>query len=204
VNVFGGGGNIVRNIRPIKEGVKGSPLFNTEMTIGKVIFKDKNIVEGPVNIDISTNELIIQSTKGYMYFYFSQIDSLLLLEDNRLFVFFNDDHKYKGFTFGEFIHAYNGVEYFVNYKSEMVKANFEGPYSAGNSYDEYFQTFSLYKIVSGAPEKIKFNLKSLKNEFGEDFNKINDYIIESNFNFSKSKDKLEILNFLRNIYAERK
>ncbi|MCH7402761.1 hypothetical protein ACFOUP_05560 [Belliella kenyensis] len=162
---LGGAGNIIREMKPIKESTKGSPLIFEENKNGSIYRNGKIIDSAEYNIDAEEKLILKNSNKGLRYLDKLEFDSLVFNDSD---TFINRDVKTdKNEWYLEKIRLNDGQVIFLTHDVILLKGNVGGAYSGGNNYDEYIKKVKLFQSNDDNLEEFKMNKKWLKNNYGK-------------------------------------
>ncbi|MCC9135364.1 hypothetical protein ACFSKU_11470 [Pontibacter silvestris] len=146
------------------EGVKGTPYFVDDWHKGTLGFKNTIYDQVEVKYNVYENRVLYRGTDGKEFFlephqidYFT-IDSFTFKKPENLKGL---DVKLMN-SFFAVLHEGKKCQLLMLPEKTFIKANYQGGYSAGNTYDE-LQTAKRYYFVdhNNEAQKIKLNKKSL-------------------------------------------
>ncbi len=185
------------------EGVKGTPYLFDNWKIGEVYFKDNTLVRDIlVRYNIYTDDIEYKnSTSG---------ESIILKRDKiREFRIFDDkinlSLQFSEFNFkpGEnekFLFAqvlYDGsTKFLLRRAKEFRKANYQGAYSSGIKYDEFYDNNKYYMLKKdGSLLKIKLTEKHILKTLSDKDSEIKKYINEKHPDLSADSNIIELLRY---------
>jgi hypothetical protein len=153
------------------EGVQGTPYLMKGWTLANVLLNDKRLVEGvPARYDVYRRLLIIQPNGGKDSLW---LDATRLSEfvfpavlpgqpDRRFRLFLEAPDVNQRAAFVEVLHRGPGYELLLLPRKALIKANYQGSYSADRRYDELIDrnTYFLRRPDNSVVE-VKLSRKSL-------------------------------------------
>jgi hypothetical protein len=161
VDALGGNSNLVRTYDNRYQGVKNSPYFMEDWYIGDVVLENGARYEKVLlKLNTYADELVMRRK--------DKADSLVIdkkqvkrftisLREEAESVFNFVKLKHKGAPEGEYFHEMVAGKYSLlgKYKKSILKADFQGGYSAGRYHDEYVPNTNYFVIGPDIPEPLK-------------------------------------------------
>ncbi|WP_210488949.1 hypothetical protein [Rufibacter aurantiacus] len=217
LNTLAAGGNAA-NVRIFDnryEGVKGSPYFMEAWLPGEIeikagntgkteLFKDLNL-----KYDVFSNLLVavIPQTKDTLQISTLPVISFRMeapagdkLEFRRIKEARELDPALADAFFAVLYDSQNGKATVVKrIAKKKIEANFKGPYSAGQTYDEIVDETSYYVVANGKMKKVKLNKKSLLEAFPEKADQIKSFISSQKLAMSSEADLVKAVTYYQSI-----
>lgn len=191
---------MVRKFDTRYEGVRGTPYLVNYWNTGTIVLKGgKSLVNVPVKIDLFGYEIISKRMSGdSIIVKAASIDKVMLTD-----AVTSQPHVFKKWQdMGLAKAGYADVLYEGNYwlivdrKKTLVKANYQGGYSAYRPYDEFIDEVSYYvKKTDQSPEKIKLTRKSILELFPSHQQELKNFISQQQIDFREVNQVGTIFKF---------
>lgn len=167
------------------EGIKGTPFFNAEWAKGTITANNTLFKNLEVKYNVYDGEILYRNPQGKEFILMpSKVDSFVLQDGvtqqeytfNKFPVLATEDAKLAQ-HFVLVLHDGKEVQLVMVPQKHLVKANFKGPYSAGNRFDELQDLQSFYVLgPDKAVNKVKLNKKNLLKALQGKQDKVEAYI----------------------------
>jgi hypothetical protein len=152
------------------EGVKGTPFFNEEWAKASITANNTLYENVDVKYNAHEGNVLYRNPEGNEYILEAHKIDQFILKDNKT----KRDYTFKKFPvlaskdpkllygFAAVIYEGNNLQLVMVPVKILVKANFKGPYTSGNKYDE-LQEEQVYYLIGPKQtvNKIKLSKKSL-------------------------------------------
>lgn len=196
-----GSGSVVRSFDNRYEGVKGSPLWNTQWFPGEVELTNGNrITNVQLKYDVLGHQVYLKTPKNdsvrlndtfVKQFTMGESDSK---QTFRRGMAFNVDETLKTALVRV---IYEGKYSFVQVpKKVFQKANYQGAYNAGVRYDEISDESAYYLLrPDGTSEKVKLNRKALIAALGTVASRVEEYAKTNRLDFKTEDDIARLLAY---------
>ncbi|WP_210464928.1 hypothetical protein [Rufibacter roseolus] len=217
LNTLAAGGNAA-NVRIFDnryEGVKGSPYFMEAWLPGEIEIKAGNtgktelFKDLKLKYDVFSNLLVavIPQTKDTLQISTLPVISFRMeapagdkLEFRRIKEARELDPALADAFFAVLYDSQNGKATVVKrIAKKKIEANFKGPYSAGQTYDEIVDETSYYVVANGKMKKVKLNKKSLLEAFPEKADQIKSFISSQKLAMSSEADLVKAVTYYQSI-----
>ncbi|MBA9077381.1 hypothetical protein [Rufibacter quisquiliarum] len=191
------------------QGMKGNPYFVNSWLPGSLVLKTDNTgkTEKYSNVllkfDVYGNHLaaVIPGSKDTVLFSTSPVVSFHLeAPTNSQPILFKRvpeakaiDTKLADVFFAVLYDGKSQLLKRVNKKK--IEANFKGPYSAGQTYDELVDEVQYYVLANGKLERVKLNRKSLLEAIPDKAEKVKSWMTAQKVNIDKEEDVVKVLTF---------
>lgn len=142
------------------DGVRGTPLLFEEPQLSTITFKDNSQLERvPLNIDVVNNQIFINYNAKIIRMNAKRVQKITILNTRRVFVNSkNQDLAIEKNPYVELL-AEGEVSLYALYSKRFTKADYQGAYSSGQSYDSYSEGPTLYYLKDKNGEIKSFKLK---------------------------------------------
>lgn len=196
INQAGGLGNIVRVMKPMKEDTKGSPLLFDKFVSATPFRDGKALAAENFNYHTEENKFLIETKRGVSFLDEFLLDSLVMSEPKRLFVKGESiADRFENMAI-EVVSLKGGSQLYIQHSVQFIRASVEGPYAAGNKYDEYIKKMNFFIMDGNDVASFKFNKNGLKSIY-PDFADLEKFIKSSNLKYTDYSNQLQILDFMR-------
>ncbi|KAA3438136.1 hypothetical protein [Rufibacter hautae] len=198
------------------EGVKGSPYFLESWAPGEIEIKANNtgktevIKDLKLKYDVFSNLLVavIPQSKDTLQIGTQPVISFRLdvptgdnkLEFRRIKEARELDPALSDAFFAVLYDSQNGkATVLKRIAKKKIEANFKGPYSAGQNYDEIVDETSYYVVANGKMKKVKLNRKSLLEAFPEKADQIKSFISSQKLAMSSEADLIKAVTYYQSL-----
>jgi hypothetical protein len=167
------------------EGVKGSPFFNEEWAKASITANNTRYENVDVKYNAREGNVLYRNPEGSEYILEARKIDQFVLKDNKT----QREYTFKKVPvlaskepsllhgFAAVIYEGNNLQLLMVPKKNLVKANFKGPYTSGNTYDELQDEQVFYLIgPNQTVNKVKLNKKSLLKALSDKQNQVDKFI----------------------------
>ncbi|MDO1450620.1 hypothetical protein Q0590_30385 [Rhodocytophaga aerolata] len=191
---------MVRKFDTRYEGVRGTPYLVNYWNNGTIVLKGgKKLSEVPVKVDLFGYEIISKRVSGdSIIVKAATIDKVMLTD-----VLTGQVHTFKKWAdLGMAKAGYADIMYDGKYlliadrKKTLVKANYQGGYSANRPYDEFIDEVSFFvKKPDQNLEKIKLSRKAILEVFPDHQAELKSFISKNQIDFREVSQVIKIFHF---------
>lgn len=82
---------------------------------------------------------------------------------------------------------------------KKIDANFKGPYSSGQTYDEIVEDIQYYVVANGSMQKVKLNKKSIVEALPNQSEKLKSYIASQKLAMSSETDLVKVVTYYQSL-----
>lgn len=201
VNALAGSSNVVRTYDTRYEGVKGSPFFTQSWSEGVLFYSDgKKSAALPLKHDVYKNQLVAKRPQGDSVLINTGNVSHFQLKDpaGKVYLF----KKFPGLktadaglTSAFFQVLYEGkMALLIKHNKSLVKANYQGAYSADRPYDELVSQSEYYlKKADQTLIKIRMNKKAILDILQDKQSTVKEFVEKEKIDF---KDEASVAKLL--------
>ncbi|RNI30677.1 hypothetical protein [Rufibacter latericius] len=212
----GGNSATVRLYDNRYEGLKGSPFFMDAWAPGQIELKAGNtgktqiIKDLQLKYDVFSNLLVAVSpnSKDTLQISTSPVISFSLnlptggnpLEFRRISEAQAFDPTLANEFFAVLHDSKDGkVALVKRIAKKKVEANFKGPYSAGQTYDELVNETNYYVVANGKMQRVKLNKKSMVEALPNQADKLKAYISSQKLSMSSEADLIKVASYYQTL-----
>ncbi len=182
------------------EGVKGTPYLHGKWTKGTVKYKDGSFSKGSFKVDAYGNNLLALLSSGDSVIMLPNIiEEVKLTTDNgntQTFRMFLLNPKQPVGSYAAVVYDGN-TKLILNTKKNLVKADFKGGYSSGQTYDEFTSTAAYFiQPGDGQPVKVnKLNKKNVLSALTRNQEQVKSYVAEQKLDLQNEADVIRLLTY---------
>lgn len=190
------------------QGVRGTPFFNEDWAKATITTNNTIYENVDVKYNLYENELLYRKPDGKEFVLTNANVDGFVLRDGKS----KQGHPFKKFPalaaedaklaqqFVLALHDGRKVQLVMVPQKLMVKANFKGPYSSGNKYDEFQDMQSYYLIgPEQAVQKVKLNKKSLLKALPDKQDQVEKYIATEGIDASTAAGWVKALAYYESL-----
>jgi hypothetical protein len=198
------------------QGVKGSPYFLDAFVPGTVEIKTGNAGKSEVfqgvrlKYDAFSNSLqaVMPTTKDTVVFSTTPVItfSLEVPTTGNALVFkrFQEakalDQNLREAFFAVLQQSQDGkVALVKRIGKKKIDANFKGPYSSGQTYDEIIDEVQYYVVANGSMQKVKLNKKSIVEALPNQSEKLKAYIAGQKLAMASEADLVKVVSYYQSL-----
>lgn len=190
------------NGRPLKQGqyedVQGSPFFNDEYTIGRVMLSNGNIYEGvPIRFDLVTDALMFKSEKGEELEFTQPVTGFSMLDGK--YIFKNGYEPVDNYSSTSFYQVLTESETKASLLKNIDKlVRTEKAYGTANINKNIIEYSNYYIANSGKLMKVK-NEKDLLEALANHGNELKGYIKEQKLKLKNEGDMVQLVKYYNSL-----
>ena len=192
------------------EGVKGSPLLLDQWAPGKVTLRDGKVFANvELKYDLYRDELVVKHPYDHAVIpdkHTIARFSLRAEQPNDSLNFIQVDYlpNYRNFPPNHFAQVLYGnlsdpttSTLLAVHDKKLIKANFEGAYSANRPYDEFSQTMTSYYLVKpdGRSYKLKPKIKSIRRLLSDKKAAVSAFLDKESINPENPNDLAQLVKY---------
>ena len=213
---LGTGSNLAVGFDNRYQGIKGNPYFLDLFVPGYVEIKSGNTGKSEVfkdvrlKYDVFSNALqaVLPQTKDTIQFSTTPVISFSLEMPTTggaiVFKRFKEaqalDQNLREAFFAVLHESPDGkVALVKRISKKKIDANFKGPYSAGQTYDEIIDETQYYVVANGSMQKVKLNRKSIVEALPNQADKLKAYIASQKLAMINEEDLVKVVSFYQSL-----
>ncbi|ALJ00598.1 hypothetical protein DC20_18490 [Rufibacter tibetensis] len=197
------------------QGVKGSPYYLDQWVPGSLVMKVGNTGKSEsftglqLKYDVFSNLLlaVVPQTKDTIQFGISPIISFNLdlsgggpISFTRIKEAQSLDANLRDAFFGVlYTDATGNTSLVKRIVKKKIDANFKGPYSSGQAYDEIVDETLYYVVANGKMQRVKMNRKSVMEAFPEHAEKLKSYISSQKLAMNSEGDLIKVVSYYQSL-----
>lgn len=198
---LGGQGNVARTWDNRYEGVRGTPYLKNAWQNAQLTSVEGKVYSNvPLKYDVYSNLLAVKNSKGDSISSETiNIKEFTWVGTGMTFVkepLLDNATDIKNFSrFYQQLFKGNKTTFLKNYRKELLKADYQGGYSANRRYDELIDEVDYFLKKGNQIEKIKLNEKSvLKFTFDKE-KEVKEFLKKQKLNLKNEADVIKLLQF---------
>lgn len=185
------------------QGIKGTPHFSKTWDKATISFPNRTFDNIPVKYNVYDNSIHFKNSKsiemvmdGNKVTQFVTIDSITQKHQNfkKLGLLGNFEASELN-RFGLLHHEGRKVLFIMLPRKNLLKANYQGAYSAGRTYDQFIDEKYYYIIKNGNPFNVKLNKKNLITVTKDQKDKIESFIKNEKVDVSTEEGWIKTLTY---------
>jgi hypothetical protein len=191
---------MVRKFDTRYEGVRGTPYLADYWNTGTIVLKNgKSLNNVPLKIDLYGYEVISKRATG---------DSIIVKANSIDKIMYTDvlnsqQHIFRKWQdlgvaktgYADILHE-GKYQFIADRKKTLVKANYQGAYSANRPYDEFMDELGYYvKKPDQAPEKIKLTRKAILDVFPDHQQELKEFVSKEKIDFREASQVVKVFQY---------
>ncbi len=202
--------NAVQTFDDRYEGVKGSPLLLDQWTPGRVTLRDGKVFSSvQLKYDLYRDEIVVKHPYDHAVIPEKYTVTQFSLrsepgEDSLYFMLVDYLPNYRKFPPNHFAQVLYGNLSDPNtstllavHNKKLIKADFQGAYSADRRYDEFSETMTSYYLVkpNGRSYRFKPTLSSIRRLLGDKKAAVSDFLADNPIDPSDPDDLARLIKY---------
>ena len=192
------------------EGIKGSPLLLDQWTPGRVVLRDGKVYANvELKYDLYRDEIVVKHPYDHAVIpdkptiarFSMWVESS---NDSSHFVLVNYLPNYRKFPPNHFAQVLYGSltdpttsTLLAVHNKKLIKASYEGAYSANRPYDEFSEVMTAYYLVKpdGRSYRLKPTIKSVRRTLSDKKAAVSAYLDKELINLENPDDLAQLINY---------
>ncbi len=192
------------------EGVKGSPLLFEQWAPGRVTLRDGKVFASvELKYDLYRDEIVVKHPYDHAVIPDKHTIARFSLhtepsDDSSHFVLIDYLPNYRKFPLNHFAQVLYGSlsnpatsTLLAVHNKKLIKASYEGAYSANRPYDEFSEIMTSYYLIKpdGRSYRLKPTIKSVRRTLGDKKAAISAFLDKESINPDNPDDLAQLINY---------